>query len=81
MPILDGMTLSRPLPALLGALILFALVLAAAAEARPMTGTPGPDRLTVPSAVAGATVIAGGGPDRVRAAPGPDRLFGERAAT
>ena len=64
------MTFSRPLPALLGALILFALILTASAEARPLTGSPGADRLTVKTPL-GNEVRASGGNDRVVGGDGP----------
>src|SRR4051794_15648123 len=68
--------LARRLPALLGALILFALVITAAADARPLVGSPGADRLTVKTAV-GNVVRASGGNDRVVGGDGPDQLYGE----
>ena len=38
----NGMLLLRRLPAVFAALILFALIVAAAADARPLTGSPAP---------------------------------------
>src|SRR5689334_4573626 len=68
--------LPRRLPAFLGALILFALIVTAAADARPLVGSPGADRLTVKTA-AGNTVRASGGNDRVVGGEGPDQIYGE----
>src|SRR5215210_4344778 len=72
----EGMLLSRRLPALFSALILFALIVAASADARPLTGSPGADRLTVRTA-SGNTVRASGGNDRVIGGAGPDLIYGE----
>src|SRR3954451_10189855 len=68
--------LPRRLPAFVGALILFALIVTAAADARPLVGSPGADRLTVKTA-GGHIVRASGGNDRVVGGDGPDQLYGE----
>ena len=43
-------SLQNRIPYLIAGLILFVLVLSASAEARPMTGSPGADHMTVKQA-------------------------------
>ena len=69
-------SLLHRLPLILAAVILFVLILTAGADARPLTGSPGADRLTV-NLTGGNTVRAGGGNDRVIGNMGPDQIYGE----
>ena len=71
------MLFSRRLPDVFAALILFALIVAAAAEARPLTGSRSPDFAAL---ILFALIVTASAEARRCGSPGADRLTVKTAA-